>query len=244
VTGIRTTGSALGTAVLIVLSACSSDSSSPSDSISPAPSTTSSPEQSRSATDAPDDKRSNKSSEPRSRLLSAGQLPGLNAQQRWTVESTRRGEGPESIWICQVTQLRSIGATGVRQRSYADASGGDPTAQTAIVTFADEQSARYAYAVLVAWHDRCEETLGGDHRLVRADEKGTPIDAGRAAQWRLVSYGPVRGQRDAAYIDATGYAQVGRRLVLMTMTSIGQDYNHPPGAEPIVTAVRRAAGQF
>jgi hypothetical protein len=182
---------------------------------------------------------------PRDMLLGKNELPGLNERQQWRPVGTANAERRRPVWACQVTDLSSIGATDVWVRRFVDQPGGRDVAyaRSAVATFADAASARRAYAVLQAWHDRCEEELRRDHRRVRVDAAPTAVEVSGpgTAEWRLAIYGPVPGDPDAGYFDATGYVREGARIGLTTMVSVGQDYNYPPGEEPIVGAVRNSA---
>jgi hypothetical protein len=174
-------------------------------------------------------------------LLGAAEIPGLNAQHRWRPIATEHRERRRPVWACQVTDFFSIGATDVWVRRFVGRPGGGDSAKarSAVITFADSKSAQRAYAVLRAWHDRCEEQLNRRFRRVSVDAAGTVVAvSGGRAEWRMATYGPVPGQREASFFDATGYAREGRRISLTTMISVGQDYNYPVGKEPIVGAVR------
>jgi hypothetical protein len=181
---------------------------------------------------------------PEAMLLRAREMPGLNEQHAWRTIATENQERRQPVWACQVTDFSSIGATDVWVRRFVGRPGGadSAVARSAVITFADDQSAARAYAVLRAWHDRCEEQLRGDYRHVRVDAAPTAVDVENGqAEWRMAIYGPVEGDPDAGYFDATGYVRKGERISLTTMVSVGQDYNYPAGEEPIVGAVRNSA---
>ena len=180
---------------------------------------------------------------PKAMLLRADEIPGLNAQHSWKPIATEHRERRRPVWACQVTDFISIGATDVWVRRFVGQPGGGDSARarSAVITFVDNKSAQRAHAVLRAWHDRCEEQLDR-FRRVRVDAAGTavPVSGGKA-EWRLAIYGPVPGQREASFFDATGYVRKGKRISLTTMVSVGQDFNYPAGREPIVGAVRASA---
>jgi len=180
---------------------------------------------------------------PKAMLLRADEIPGLNARHSWKPIATEHRERRRPVWACQVTDFLSIGATDVWVRRFVGQPGGGDSARarSAVITFVDNKSAQRAHAVLRAWHDRCEEQLAR-FRRVRVDAAGTAIPvSGGKAEWRMAIYGPVPGQREAAYFDATGYVRKGKRISLTTMVNVGQDYNYPSGREPIVGAVRASA---
>jgi hypothetical protein len=61
----------------------------------------------------------------------------------------------------------------------------------------------------------------------------------------MLTYGPASGETDDdAYFDAQGLARVGKRISVLQMRLVGQDYNYPSGHEPMVQAVRTAAGKL
>lgn len=183
-------------------------------------------------------------SSPQAMLLRAREMPGLNEQHSWQTVGTSNEEKPQPVWACQVTDFSSIGATDVWVRRFVGQPGGGDSAKarSAVISFADPQSAARGFAVLRAWHDRCEDQLKQKHKRVRVDASPTdvPVSSGDA-EWRLAIYGPVPGDPDAGYFDATGYVRKGSRISLVTMVSVGQDYNYPRGQEPIVGAVQSSA---
>ncbi len=181
---------------------------------------------------------------PREMLLRADEVPGLNDQHGWRANATDHSERRKPVWACQVTDFASIGATDVWVRRFVgDPGGGDSAkARSAVLTFVDETSAQRAYAVLRAWHDRCEEHMRGQYQDVSVDRAPTAVEVEDGeAEWRMAVYGPAEGEREAGYFDATGYVREGSRISLVTMVNVGQDYNYPQGEEPIVGAVRNAA---
>jgi len=178
-------------------------------------------------------------------LLRSREVPGLNAQHSWKTIGTSNEEGRRPVWACQVTDFSSIGATDVWVRRFVGRPGGRDSATTrsAVISFADPQSAARGFAVLRSWHDRCEDQLRQQgHKRVRVDAAPTDVQVGSGdAEWRLAVYGPVEGDPDAGYFDATGYVKEGSRISLVTMVNVGQDFNYPRGQEPIVGAVQNAA---
>lgn len=181
---------------------------------------------------------------PKEMLLRADEIPGLNDQHGWKPIATENSERRRPVWACQVTDFSSIGATDVWVRRFVGQPGGGDSAKarSAVITFADDKSAERAYAVLRAWHDRCEEQLRDRYQRVRVDAAATAVEVDNGvAEWRMAIYGPAEGEREAGYFDATGYVRNGNRISLTTMVNVGQDYNYPAGEEPIVGAVENSA---
>jgi hypothetical protein len=214
---------------------------SPTEPSSPTETTTAAPTPSAASVQPPP-----AGSGPEEMLLRARdrEMPGLNDEHGWRTIATDDHERRQPVWACQVTDFASIGATDVQVRRFVGEPGGAESAKarSAVVTFADDQSAQRAYAVLQAWHDRCEEQLSDHFREVDVDAAATPVEVPEGqAEWRMATYGPAEGEQDAGYFDATGYVVEGSRISLTTMVSVGQDYNYPRGEEPIVEAVRNSA---
>jgi len=183
-------------------------------------------------------------SSPQAMLLRAREMPGLNEQHSWQTVGTSHEEKPQPVWACQVTDFSSIGATDVWVRRFVGQPGGADSAKarSAVISFADPQSAARGFAVLRAWHDRCEDQLKEKYERVRVDASPTDVPVSNGdAEWRLAVYSPVPGEQDAGFFDATGYVRNGSRISLVTMVSVGQDYNYPRGHEPVVGAVRNSA---
>ena len=71
-----------------------------------------------------------------------------------------------------------------------------------------------------------------------------PDAADADAAWYLLKYGPPSGDPTLAWFDAEGFVRVGDRVALVTMTDLGQTYDYPAGQEPLVEALRTAAGRL
>ncbi|HEY0774221.1 MAG TPA: hypothetical protein VGD51_09080 [Nocardioidaceae bacterium] len=181
------------------------------------------------------------------RLLTAEEMPGPNDEFSWKVAGTRTEEGAEPFGTCHKFAMTSIGATRVVARDYVHAGGASPDEVDAghlVAEFADPRTARRALEVLKAWRGQCEEELGEyDTRKVHDFE---PVEVpGGDGGWYLLIYGPPEGEMpDVGYFDAQGMVRVGKRISVLQMRGIGQDYNYPAGEEPLVFGVRAAAGKL
>jgi hypothetical protein len=138
--------------------------------------------------------------------------------------------------------MTSVGAMRVVVREYAPADD-DPTSSAGhlVAEFADRATARRAYEVAKSWRGACEEELREYDRVdVNPFE---PVSlTGAEGGWYLLVYGPVEGgSPDEGYFDAQGLVLSGKRVALLQMRLLGQDYNYPAGREPMVAAVRTAA---
>ena len=186
----------------------------------------------------------------RGRLLSGAEMPGFNDTFTWRVESTRGREGRKPFGTCHRFTLASIGASQVIRRSYV---ASRPDSQSAAghlaADFPDEKTAKRAYQVLTSWRAQCGERLAKYERREIGDlqpvemPSGLPADSG-AANWYLLTYGPVSGDPDSGYFDAQGLTRVGKAISVLEMRLAGQDYNYEPGQEPMLIAVERAAAEL
>jgi hypothetical protein len=170
-------------------------------------------------------------------------VPGFNSSYRWTEASTGPERPRSPFGTCQRFSIRSVGAEQVLVRGYR------PTDRRAVPTdragelvaqFPDALTARRAFAVLQAWRARCADRLT---RFSTADVgKAQPVTvAGGTASWYLLAYGPVPDDMDSIFFDAQGAVLVGSRIAMVTLVRDGQDYDYPPGREPMVAALQRAA---
>jgi hypothetical protein len=182
------------------------------------------------------------------RLLDAAELPALATTSAWIVAGTGPERPSTSFGTCQRFGIVSIGAERAVVRRFAPAS---PVPRPArrdragelVATFPDALTARRAYAVLEAWQRSCAarlSSLGQTHGHV-GDLNDVP--AGDRAGWYLLTYGPVRGQPGARFLDAQGMVLRGSRLAMVVLVHAehtGHD-GHGPGQVPMATALRRAA---
>lgn len=179
------------------------------------------------------------------RLLTAAQVPGFNEQFTWREAGTRKNEGANPFGTCHKYAMTSIGAMRVVVREFEPEGPADgATAAHLVAEFADSRTARRALEVLKSWRGQCEEELSDyDRREVGALE---PVYApGADAGWYLLVYGPAEGGKpDEGYFDAQGLTRVGKRISVLEMRRVGQDYNYPAGQEPMVDAVRAAAAEL
>ncbi|HYO40406.1 MAG TPA: hypothetical protein VER39_12210 [Nocardioidaceae bacterium] len=176
------------------------------------------------------------------RLLGAGDLPGFNAEYRWTAGPVGPESPSSSFGTCQRFSVTSIGAERALVRRYrpAVAAAGADRAGELVAQFPDEMTARRAFGVLTAWRAQCADRLRQHARSQIGSLQPVPVQGGSGG-WYLLTYGPVPGDPQSQFFDAQGMAVVGSRIALVSMVLAGQDYNYEPGREPMVTAVRRAA---
>jgi hypothetical protein len=178
-------------------------------------------------------------------------VPGLNQESAWQTRITTRQEGRPVFGTCHRFPMTSIGAERVAVRRYADAGSPGtsspataPRAANMVATFADEKTAKRAYAVLEAWRSQCDELLADRVRPQVGRPRVLQETGDVSAAWYLLRYGPVPGDREAAYFDAQGMARVGDHISVLTMRVAGQDYNYEPGSEPMVAAVRASVTEL
>ena len=171
------------------------------------------------------------------RLLPASAVPGLHAEWTWTDgDSEPTIDRPSDV--CAVASLVDIGATEVISKSYLPPDDSDDNAQQQVARFPDAKTAAGAWSVLGSWHDKCRRQVAG---LTGAKVTPfTPVTVGAGqARWYLVS-GTAPGE-EAGRFYAIGMVRNGTLITVMHMFSTGQDYDYPPGKEPMVGRVRAAA---
>jgi hypothetical protein len=179
------------------------------------------------------------------RLLAASEVPGFEDGFAWRVASTRRTEGREPFGTCHKYAMTSIGAMRVAVRQFTPKHGSDAdTASHLVADFADGSTARRAFEVLKSWRAQCGEELSEYQQRDVGKLQSVDVPGG-VAGWYLLTYGPASGENDGdAYFDAQGMTRVGKRISVLQMRLVAQDYDYPPGQEPVVEAVRTAAGKL
>ncbi|MDQ3326139.1 MAG: hypothetical protein M3529_10590 [Actinomycetota bacterium] len=173
-------------------------------------------------------------------LLPDAALPGLNEQAGWRTVRTSKGEPERPRWVCQRFSLVSNGAVNAVQRSF-ESTKGNATAAQVIARTVDQRSAKRLFAVLLANARECAEQLQSIDRTPRGAAvqplSMVRVPGGGQAAWGVVLSGPVRGQPDSVYIDAVAVVQVKATVSVMSMSSIGQDYDYEPGQSPPELAI-------
>ncbi len=127
----------------------------------------------------------------------------------------------------------SNGAVTSWVRTYTSA--GTSTASQVVGKFADARSAKRAYGSLQGNALDCADELAERGRK----PVGGPVQPltdlevpSGVAGWGVVFSGPVKSDPNAAHIDAVVVVRVGERVSVVSMHSIGQDYNYEPGQTP------------
>lgn len=171
---------------------------------------------------------------PRAALLNAATLPAPG-DVVWKPGTTQHGTGPDNVSVCQVVELDSIGATNGAISRFKS---GSVRATHVVARFADELSSTQAYEVLQAWVSGCARqarTRGFEH--IETPRGLTPLTAGDAAGWALVSYGPVPADPYSSYIETQSLVRVADTLSWVVWRQIGQDYNYAKGQTPPELAI-------
>jgi hypothetical protein len=151
----------------------------------------------------------------------------------WQTHQTDRTEPDPPAWVCQPVSLVSNGAVTSWVRTYTSA--GTSTASQVVGKFADARSAKRAYGSLQGNAVDCADELAERGRK----PVGGPVQPlsdldvpSGLAGWGVVFSGPVKSDPNAAHIDAVVVVRVGERVSVVSMHSIGQDYNYEPGQSP------------
>jgi predicted small lipoprotein YifL len=177
-------------------------------------------------------------------LVPAADLPRNPSGRRWVAGTDARGPDAAMTSPCQRAPLMSIGATKVVQRRYDNRNPGNVV--NTVAAFADDDSARRAYAVLEAWVRGCADTLREQGKKPLSTPSGfEPVDAGTSpAGWALLLYGPVRGDPDSAHIEGQTVVVDDETLSWVVYRSVGQDYNYEAGQSPPERAARVMAARL
>jgi len=173
-------------------------------------------------------------------LLGADELPGLNDRFAWSQGQTLTSEPKAGVGTCERFPLTSIGATGVAYRSYSPPPKSVDSAEELVAEFPDATTAQRAFSVLKSWRAQCRSRLRGKDVRQIGDLQDVRLANGTGG-WYLLVYGPAPGDPDSGVFDAQGMALVGTRIAMVEIKSIGQDYDYPPGKEPMVGGVQAAA---
>lgn len=213
-----------------------SPSESPSETAEESPTESASPSETASPTGTPS---SDEGSDPgagtlRDALLSADELPGLNAESSWTQGRTSQ-VGTAPFGWCQRYDALTVGAREGVQRQFRD---GDSRAGQQVLDLVDETNAVRAERVFRSWHQQCRRGNGVAVRPISDLTADVSGDAD-SAWWYLSSTGRRGGQW-----EAFGLARSGQRITLLRMQHAGQDHSYPPGEDPLEVGLRTAAGKL
>ncbi len=172
-------------------------------------------------------------------------MPGFNEQWSWDGATSGTGEpsdGPARS-RCQRASLTAIGAVVEYTTTYTRSDAADDAAAVTTGVFPDEQTATMAESVLAKWLATCRSNVRkqpGVNRVQVSTESTVDTVVGPGHQ-RLVSFGPVAGDRESRYFNGEGYVRDGDVLSYVVFHSVGQDYNYPAGQQPADLGLRMAA---
>jgi hypothetical protein len=225
---------ALAATAALVLTACGSSDGSGTTPTSPAADTPATPSGSAVPSTTPTAPSSTTGAGPAARLLAAGELPPLTAAAPWT-QGTTGPPDDEPVGACNDADLRSIGATAVVARTYtADAA----EAVEQVATFPDRMTTVRASRVLASWRDTCVRRTEDLPRLQVADLQPVGVVGGKG-WWYLASWTP-KGTA-GGHFQSVGAVVGSTEIALVVMDHDGQDHDYPPGADPMIAAVKAAA---
>lgn len=177
---------------------------------------------------------------PAQALLTAGELPPLNAATSWADAKTGP-PGTRPFGLCQKFDMLSIGAMTAVQRDFTG-SDTDRAGQQ-VAEFPDAQNTVRASKVLESWHRDCRATLGASpkkYRNVKVREL-TPVSVPFGKGWYyLVSF----TRRGEGYFSEFGVAFSGARMTMLTMEHAGMDHIYEPGQDPMQLAVMAASAKM
>ncbi|MBA2445704.1 MAG: hypothetical protein H0V49_10280 [Nocardioidaceae bacterium] len=218
--------------------------SAPSDSkTTELPSTSSLPAPSTAATPPPGQGGDSRPERARKSRIPAAALPGFNDEWVWQQADSGPGPGQHLPGLCLQSPLTAIGAVAEHRTDFVSDLADTEAAVQLTAVLPDEQTARTASDVLLTWQRDCATHARSGLGLKRVKVGGpaeTPTDVGVGVHW-LSTYGPVEGDPNAAWFVAEGFVADGDTMTYLVMTSVGQDYNYPPGRTPIELSLQAAA---
>ncbi len=172
------------------------------------------------------------------RLLTADELPGVNDETSWTVDTTGAEDG-RTTGACQRFDLVSLGASEAVVRTFTSNQDTVEAAQV-VARFADDKSAWRAHRVLTSWRKKCAEQVDASDVEV-GELRALDVSVGNADAY-VVRYGEA-GAEDQHWAGA-GISRRGPLLSLVQIDLVGQDYNYPAGEEPAALAAMSALGDL
>lgn len=175
-----------------------------------------------------------------SMLLPASRMGKLNEQWTWAAGSDF-GTEPANLTACHKVELQVIGADDVAVREYTSRLDATVRAYHLVASFADDVTARRAYAVLQSWRDDCRRRLeqrdrGADGVQVTPAE---PVRSLAEAASSYVVFAPTA--TGSARIDNVASALRGSVVDVVVVRLEGNDFNYPRGGTPAAVGVRTAA---
>ncbi len=226
-------------------SSASTAPSAPAEASTTSQSTTTTPDTTQPPTTTrPTPPASSAAGRARAALIKAAELPGFNEEWVWDRHRTLRGPGKEPPPVCSVTSMISIGGVVASRTDYGSSLSENASAVQVTAVFPDEETAVTAEQVLVAWHDRCQQSVDKqgleDAKVTAMSEIKTDVGPGR--QW-MTTYGPVPGEPDAVWFNAEGFVRSTDMITYLVIRNAGQDHNYPRGKEPIDNALK-VAGRY
>ncbi|HWJ08956.1 MAG TPA: hypothetical protein VNS46_06235 [Nocardioides sp.] len=178
----------------------------------------------------------------------------------WFTTATYEGDGQSAFHPCAREGLTGLGAQAVWQRDFemrnllpdapVEVVGG-ASFNEATAEFATEADARAAYDTVADWVVDCEGRIAGTDSY-RVPQDPRPVDLQTAGEAVLIDaqWGPAPEEidpfGDAAFINETGLVLIGKRLAVLTHTTVGQDYNFTDeeGGTPLERMIPRAAARL
>ena len=168
--------------------------------------------------------------DPNDALLRARQMPAVNDVQDWT----RIDDRHRRVSTAQPDRLKSLGFTDRARRDFA-LPGGEAT--NVVLTFADRESAKVAYAEIKGWRRHTGDNIPADGRLLFTSEQ-TPVevDAGRGSYFSFV----FKTDRDAleGTFEWLGVTRRGTAVSIVDWRVNGQDATYD--VDPTIASVQAA----
>jgi hypothetical protein len=168
--------------------------------------------------------------DPNDALLTKGQMPVVNDVQDWSRVAVRHTR----VSNAQPTALKALGFEDKARRDFAIAGG---SATSVVLTFADVDAARDAYAEIKGWRSHTGDNVPAGGALLYTS-KNTPVDveAGRGSYLSFVFKSDTNA--DEGTFEWLGATRRGAAVSLVAWRIDGQDATYE--VDPTVASVQTA----
>lgn len=168
--------------------------------------------------------------DPNDALLRAGQMPVVNEVQDWA----RIDDRHRRVSTAQPDKLKELGFIDRARRDFA-LPGGEAT--NVVLTFADSESAKAAYAEIKGWRRHTGDNIpAGGRLLFTSDNTPVDVDKGRGAYFSFV----FKTDQDAleGTFEWLGVTRRGTAVSIIDWRVNGQDATYE--VDPTIASVQAA----
>lgn len=151
----------------------------------------------------------------------------------WRSEGTTSGPEPDSTSPCTTRSLTDYRGAKAKawERSFILRATGSDWARAVLVQFDTAKHASAAERAVTRELQHCDDTLAGDASYVSVGQPAptrrvpTKVGSARFTETSYVTSTDVEIDPNSSTFEATGTVRFGRRLLVLTMTTHGQDDN-------------------